>query len=278
MNSVVYNVHFPYMGLSFKISPVAFKIGNTSVYWYGLIICTAFVLSLLYAYKNAPRFSLDKNSMIDVGLVGIIAGIVGARLYYVLFFPGDTYVKNPIKIFYINQGGLGIYGGLILGILGGLITAKFKKLNLFAVLDVASISFLLGQAIGRWGNFFNQEAFGVRADFLLAMSSEATGRIPVHPCFLYESLWCLLGFVLLHLFSKNYRKYNGQIFLLYVAWYGLERFFVEGIRTDSLLIPHTNLRVSQLIAALSFLVSIILLIVFRNRGNINCDDNNINAY
>lgn len=277
MNSVVYNVHFPYMGLSFKISPVAFKIGNTSVYWYGLIICTAFVLSILYAYKNAPRFSLDKNSMIDVGLVGIVSGIVGARLYYVLFFPGDTYVKDPIKIFYINQGGLGIYGGLILGILGGLITAKFKKLNLLAVLDVSSISFLLGQAIGRWGNFFNQEAFGVRADFLLAMSSEATGRIPVHPCFLYESLWCLLGFVLLHLFSKNYRKYNGQIFLLYVAWYGLERFFVEGIRTDSLLIPHANLRVSQLIAALSFLVSIILLIVFRNRGNINCDDNNINA-
>lgn len=265
-SSTMYNVQFPYLGLNFKISPIAFKIGTISVYWYGIIVCTAFILSFLYVYKNSNRFDLNKNKMIDVGLVGVISGIIGARLYYVLFFPGDTYLKNPIKIFYINQGGLAIYGGLILGILSGLVAAKIKKLNLLAVLDIASIAFLLGQGIGRWGNFFNQEAFGIQTDYFLGMSSEATGNAPVHPCFLYESLWCLLGFILFHMFSKKYRKYNGQIFLMYVAWYGVERFFVEGIRTDSLMIPHLNVRVSQVIAAVSAVTAIILLIVFRNRG------------
>lgn len=273
MNSVTYNIKFPYMGLNFYINPIAFKIGNISVYWYGIIVCLAFILSFIYIYKNSARFFLNKDSMTDVALVSIMSGILGARLYYVLFFPGDTYLKNPIKIFFINQGGLAIYGGLIFGLIGGLITAKIKKLNLLAVLDVLSIAVLLGQSIGRWGNFFNQEAFGTKANYLLGMVSQTTGGIPVHPCFLYESLWCLLGFILFHLFSKNKRKYNGQIFLMYVAWYGAGRFVIESIRTDSLLIPYSSFRVSQLIAAVSAIVSIILLIVFHNRGNIKSDTN-----
>lgn len=273
MTSIIYNVRFPYMGLNLKVSPVALKVGNISIYWYGIIVCTAFILAFLYVYKNSKRFSLDKNSMIDVFLASVVAGIVGARLYYVLFFPGNTYLKDPTKIFFINQGGLAIYGGLILGSIAGLVTAKIKKLDLLSVLDISSISILLGQAIGRWGNFFNQEAFGTEANYFLGMSSQATGGILVHPCFLYESLWCLLGFILLHLFSKNRRKYNGQIFLMYVAWYGIERFLVESIRTDSLMIPYLNVRVSMLVAAVSSIAAIILLIVFRNRGNIKSDTN-----
>lgn len=273
MLSVIYNVRFPYMGLHFYISPVAFKIGNISIYWYGMIVCLAFILAFVYVYKNSDRFSLNKESMIDIFLVSVVSGIIGARLYYVLFFPGDTYLKDPIKIFYINQGGLAIYGGLILGLIAGLITAKVKKLNVLAVLDISSIAVLLGQAIGRWGNFFNQEAFGIETKYLLGMSSQATGGVPVHPCFLYESLWCLLGFILLHIFSKNIRKYDGQIFLMYVAWYGIERFFVEALRTDSLMIPYLNVRVSMVVAAVSAITAIILLIVFRNRDNIKSDTN-----
>lgn len=271
MLSVIYNVKFPYMGLHFNISPVAFKLGNISIYWYGIIVCLAFILAFVYVYKNSHRFSLNKESMIDVFLVSVVSGIIGARLYYVLFFPGDTYLKDPMKIFYINQGGLAIYGGLILGLIAGLVTAKIKKLNVLAVLDISSIAVLLGQAIGRWGNFFNQEAFGIEAKYFLGMSSQATGGIPVHPCFLYESLWCLLGFILFHLFSKNNRKYNGQIFLMYVAWYGIERFIVEALRTDSLLIPYLNVKVSMVVASVSAIIAIILLIVFRNRDNIKSD-------
>ena len=273
MLSVIYNVRFPYMGLHFYISPVAFKIGNTSIYWYGMIVCLAFILAFVYVHKNSYRFSLNKESMVDVFLVSVVAGIIGARLYYVLFFPGDTYLKDPIKIFYINQGGLAIYGGLILGLIAGLVTAKIKKLNVPAVLDISSIAVLLGQAIGRWGNFFNQEAFGTEANYFLGMSSQATGGVPVHPCFFYESLWCLLGFILLHIFSKNNRKYNGQVFLMYVAWYGIERFIVETLRTDSLMIPYLNVRVSMVVAAVSAIIAIILLIVFRNRDNIKSDTN-----
>ena len=273
MLSVIYNVRFPYMGLHFYISPVAFKIGNTSIYWYGMIVCLAFILAFVYVYKNSYRFSLNKENMVDVFLASVVFGIIGARLYYVLFFPGDTYVKDPIKIFYINQGGLAIYGGLILGLIAGLVTAKIKKLNVPAVLDISSIAVLLGQAIGRWGNFFNQEAFGTEANYFLGMASQATGGVPVHPCFFYESLWCLLGFILLHIFSKNNRKYNGQVFLMYVAWYGIERFIVETLRTDSLMIPYLNVRVSMVLAAVSAIIAIILLIVFRNRDNIKSDTN-----
>lgn len=273
MLSVIYNVSFPYMGLHFYISPVALKIGNISIYWYGIIVCLAFILAFVYVYKNSDRFSLNKESMIDVFLISVVSGIIGARLYYVLFFPGDTYLKDPMKIFYINQGGLAIYGGLILGLIAGLVTAKVKKLNVLAVLDVSSIAVLLGQAIGRWGNFFNQEAFGIEAKYFLGMSSQATGGVPVHPCFLYESLWCLLGFILLHIFSKNRRKYNGQVFLMYVAWYGIERFIVETLRTDSLMIPYLNVKVSMVVAAVSAIIAIILLIVFRNRDNIKSDTN-----
>ena len=172
-----------------------------------------------------------------------------------------------MEIFNIKEGGLGIYGGIIGGMLCGGIVAKIRKMNLFAVLDVASLGYLIGQGVGRWGNFVNQEAFGCATDLPWGMYSDRTAAEVVgnvHPCFLYESILCLLGFVLLHLFTRHLRRYDGQTFLLYIIWYGVTRFFIEGLRTDSLLLPGIDLRVSQVLAAASALVAVVLLIVFRN--------------
>ena len=169
------------------------------------------------------------------------------------------------EILAIHSGGLAIYGGVIGGLSGGCIVAKKKKLPIPAILDISVMGFLIGQGLGRWGNFFNQEAFGTPTDLPWRMVSENTGGIGVHPCFLYESLWCLTGFVLLYIFSRKFRKYDGQIFLLYLVWYGAERMIVEGLRTDSLYTPFLNLRVSQILAALTMLTGIVLLILFRKK-------------
>ena len=267
----MYHVQFPKLGWSFDIDPIAFLIGGLNVYWYGVIISIGFLVAFLYAVKNSRRFGLDANRLIDCIIVGLVTGIIGARLFYVIFYPGDIYHNDPTSIFYIQQGGLAIYGGIIGGLLGGIGIAKLKRLNIFACLDLAALGFLIGQGIGRWGNFVNQEAFGTPTDLPWGMLSENTlyeSLLPVHPCFLYESIWCILGFVLLHLFSLKKRKYDGQIFLMYIVWYGMERFFVEGLRTDSLLIPGIHLRVSQVIAVLTALTGIVLLVVFRNRNQL----------
>ena len=153
-----------------------------------------------------------------------------------------------------------------------MITAKICKLRVPVVLDVAVLGFLIGQGIGRWGNFVNQEAFGSQTDLPWGMVSEGTQAVvngPVHPCFFYESVWCLLGFVLLHIFCRKFRRYDGQVFLLYLVWYGFGRFFIEGLRTDSLLTPFFDLRVSQLVAAATVLAGVVLLIVFRNRTSLS---------
>lgn len=262
----MYHVAFPGLGIEFTIDPVAFSIGDYKIYWYGIIIAIGFILASGYAMLNSKRFEIDKNKLIDVIILGLIAGIIGARLYYVIFYPSDFYLKNPSYIFKIHEGGLAIYGGIIGSFIVGVIVAKIQKINIFATLDIASISFLIGQCIGRWGNFINQEAFGTATNLPWGMISENTlleTQNPVHPCFLYESLWCLLGFILLEIFSRNFRKYNGQIFLLYIAWYGIERFFVESLRTDSLMIPFINLKVSQVLACLSVIISLTLLTIFK---------------
>ena len=259
----IFHVTFPGLGWNFTLNPVAFQIGSLTVRWYGVIIATGFLLAFLYAMKSAPRFGFDPDKLIDCIIVGLVAGIVGARLYYVIFAPDDRYINDPISIFYINEGGLAIYGGVIGGLVGGVLMAKIRKLRIFAVLDVAVIGFLIGQAIGRWGNFMNQEAFGTETTLPWRMVSEGTQYAAVHPCFLYESLWCAVGFVLLHIYSKNYRRYDGQIFWLYLVWYGAERFFVEGLRTDSLYLIGLNIRVSQMLAILTALVGVFFLIRFR---------------
>lgn len=266
----MYHVSFPKLGIELTINPIAFSIGDFNIYWYGIIIATGFTIALCYAMINSKRFGIVQDKLIDAIIVGLITGIIGARLYYVVFYPGNTYINNPASIFQIHEGGLAIYGGIIGGLTGGIIVAKIKNINIPSILDIAALGFLIGQCIGRWGNFINQEAFGTETNLPWGMVSENTlleTSNPVHPCFLYESLWCLLGFIFLDIFSRKFKKYNGQIFLLYIVWYGTERFFVEGLRTDSLMLPYVNLRVSQVLAAASIVISVIILIYFKNKKN-----------
>lgn len=261
----MFNVQFPGLGIDVKVYQDVFTLFGHPVRWYGLLIATGFLLAFIYAMVSCKKLRINQDKLIDAVIVGAICGVVGARLYYVLFFPGDQYIKNPISALYIWEGGLGIYGGLFGGLLGGALMAKHRKLSVFAVLDIAVIGFLIGQAIGRWGNFVNQEAYGVATDLPWRMVSEGTSGIAVHPCFLYESLWCALGVLVLHIFSRKFRRYDGQVFLVYLIWYGVERFFVEGLRTDSLVTPIMTLRVSQVVAVLTVAVAVALLVVFRNR-------------
>ena len=267
----MYHVEFPGLGIEVNINPDAFSIGGYTIRWYGILIAVGFLLAFIYAMRSCKAMKIDQNRLVDVVIVGVILGIIGARLYYVLFYPGTTYRDDPIKILYITEGGLAIYGGVIGGLLGASIMAKIRKVSIPAMLDVASLGFLIGQAIGRWGNFINQEAFGTKTDSFLRMQSEATlAEVggAAHPCFLYESVWCILGFVLLHFFTRKARRYDGQTFLLYIIWYGVGRFFIEGIRTDSLIVFGT-IRVSQLLAAISVFAALILLFVFRNRTKLS---------
>lgn len=267
----MYHVQFPGLGIDMTVSPYAFEVGGHPFAWYGIIIAVAFLLAFLYTVKSCKRFHIDEDKFTDAVLVGIIGGIVGARLYYVLFDASSQYLRNPVSVLYIWEGGLGIYGGIIGGLLCGALMAKHRKISVPAVLDLASLGFLIGQSIGRWGNFVNQEAFGTATDLPWRMSSENTAAVSstgVHPCFLYESLWCLIGFLLLHAFSRRLRRYDGQVFLLYSLWYGIGRFFIESLRTDSLITPYIPLRVSQVVAAVAVVASAALLIVFRKRTSL----------
>lgn len=265
----MYNVSFPGLGIyDIPINPVAFTIGDMPIYWYGIIIASGLILAFIYAWFSAERFDVDKNKLVNCVLVGIITGIIGARLYYVLF-RFDYYGANPGEIFSIHQGGLAIYGGIIGAFAGGCIVAKVQKMKILPVLDIAVLGFLIGQGIGRWGNFMNQEAFGTPTSLPWGMISERTMGETVHPCFLYESLWCLIGFVIIHFITKKYQKYAGQVLYMYLVWYGFERMIVEGLRTDSLYLPFqifgTDIRVSQLLSLLLVIFGIVMLIINRKK-------------
>ena len=266
----MYHVSFPGLGIDVTINRVAFSIGSFSVYWYGILIAVGLLLAVLYAYFNAKYFDVDREKLFDCIIVGIITSIIGARAYYVLF-RWDYYSIHPSEIIDIRDGGIAIYGAIIGALLGGLTVAKIKKMKLMPVLDLTMTGFLIGQAIGRWGNFFNQEAFGVETDSLFRMVSEGTGGIAVHPCFLYESVWCALGFFVLHIFNRKFQRYHGQVFYLYLVWYGVERFFVERLRTDSLYLPFQvaghNVRVSQLLSLILVIVGIFMLIIKRKKND-----------
>lgn len=267
---------FPHLGFAFHVNSTAFTIFGIDIQWYGLIITTGLILALIFALRNMRRVGIDPDRAIDVIIGGIIGGIVGARTYYVAF-NWSEYAGDWKSILNTRQGGLAIYGGVIGAFLVGAIVCKFRKVRMLPMTDICGTSFLLGQAIGRWGNFTNQEAFGANTDNIFGMTG---GRIqkwiaanytsdvlnpdyPVHPCFLYESIWCLTGFIILAIVLKKFRKFDGQNFLLYLAWYGTGRFFIEGLRTDSLMIG--TLRVSQVLAALCAIISIILLIIISSK-------------
>lgn len=280
----LYEIYFPKLGWRFNINPTAFTVFGIDIQWYGIIITFGLLLAMLYCFPKMKRFGLDADRVIDVVICGVIGGIVGARVYYVLM-RWDEYAGDWKKIFNSRNGGLAIYGGLIGAVLVGLIICRIRKVKKLPMLDVAVIGFLIGQGVGRWGNFVNQEAFGTNTDSLFGMTGgtiqqtiinesayldgsmyqagiEISEKYAVHPCFLYESLWCLLGFVLLAWFSKR-RKYDGQLFLMYLTWYGVERFFVEGLRTDSLMLG--NIRVSQALSAVLVIVSVIVQVIMLSR-------------
>lgn len=268
-------VSFPGLGIeNLPIYRTAFSIGTFNVYWYGILIAIGLLLAVLYAYFNAYRYDVDREKLIDCVIVGIITAIIGARAYYVAF-KWDYFSSDPLKILDIRDGGIAIYGAIIGALLGGLIVAKIKRMKLLPVLDITMTGFFIGQAIGRWGNFFNQEAFGSQTDSLFRMISDNTvingQKVAVHPCFLYESVWCALGFVLLFIVNRKFQKYHGQVFYLYLVWYGFERMIVEGLRTDSLYLPFQvfgmDVRVSQALSAVLMLAGIILLIVNRNKDD-----------
>ena len=256
------NISFPSLGID--IDPVrAFDIGPLSIHMYGIIIAFGLVLAVVYAMRRAPQFGLTEDHVLDGVLWVTPFAFLCARAYYCAF-AWEMYADNPISVLYIWQGGIAIYGGVLGAVAGIIVFCRVKKISLGATLDLVLLGFLIGQAIGRWGNFFNREAFGAETDTWLRMGlyDTITGTVTYHhPTFLYESVWNALGFVVLHFLSKK-REYDGQIALGYAAWYGLGRFFVEGLRTDSLYLPGTELRVSQLLAAVSFFAAAAVLVYF----------------
>ena len=235
------------------------SIGPLTVHYYGAIIAFGLILGVLYACRRSKAFGLKEDDLIDGVLWVTPFAILCARAYYVIFRWAEEYADNPISALYIWQGGLAIYGGVIGAVIGILVFCKCRKIKPVVVLDVVSLSFLIGQSIGRWGNFFNREAFGAETDVLWKMGLlKNTGEvIYVHPTFLYESLWNACGFVILH-FASRRRKFDGQIALGYMAWYGLGRCMIEGLRADSLYIG--PFRVSQLLAGVSCVIAVSLLV------------------
>ncbi|MGN1133396.1 MAG: prolipoprotein diacylglyceryl transferase, partial [Oscillospiraceae bacterium] len=265
----VYFPNFSDKGIS--IDRVMFTIPGTDfqIYWYGFLIAFGILLAMIYGFRKFKSVGIDADRATDAIIGGLVGAILGARTYYILF-NSDISFK---EFFYIRDGGLAIYGGIIGALLVGGIIAKLRKLRVSALLDVVAPGFFIGQAIGRWGNFFNQEAFGSNTNLPWGMMSSSTidylsnnggsglsAYASVHPCFLYESIWCAIGFIILNAYFKH-RKFDGEIFLIYTGWYGLGRFFIEGLRTDSLYIG--SIRVSQLLAAACFVASAALIIVFR---------------
>ena len=260
-------------GIHLKLSPIAFLIpigkGHWDIYWYGIIIAAGFLLALIYGLKNAGRYNLNPDRMLDVILVATPIAILSARAYYVIF---DGEKLNGIGDFFgfgTSSGfaGLAIYGGVIGAFVSGAVMCKIRKVNILDMFDVAAAGFLIGQGIGRWGNFVNQEAYGAfTGSSFWGMQSEKTisemGEGLVHPCFLYESIWCIAGFFILNHFSKK-RRFSGEISLMYCVWYGFGRGFIELLRTDSLMIG--NLKVSCLLSFAVCIAGLATLLVLRRR-------------
>ena len=275
-------VQFPGLGLSFELNRVAFSIGRFNVYWYGVCIAFGICLALVFAFRHSVEFGVDADSMVDVILIGIVLGIASARAYYVAMAPFKY--ESIWEMIAIRDGGLAIYGGIIGGFLFGGLACKWRGVPVLPMFDLTAMGFLLGQCCGRWGNFFNQEAFGCNTTLPWGMYSEATRdylmgstvtaqsgmtidpNLPVHPTFLYESIWCLVGFILLFRYIKK-RKFNGDIALRYMIWYGAGRFWIEALRTDSLmLVPSIGLRVSQLIAGIAVVAGVAAEIYFTRKA------------
>ena len=282
-----YDISFPHLGIHLEHVGKTISVFGFEIAYYGIIIGTAILLGFVIATSEAKRTGQDPESYLDMGMFGVVFGIIGARLYYVLF-SWDMYKDNLLEILNIREGGLAIYGGVIAAVLTVIIAAKIKHLSAPQIFDTIALALLNGQMLGRWGNFFNREAFGEYTDRLFAMrlpvdavrSGDITEKmrehmeringvsyIQVHPTFLYESLWCAVLLIILVLYRKH-KKYEGELFLLYLFGYGLGRVWIEGLRTDQLLLPEIGLPVSQLLAgALVIGTGIALLYLGRHHKN-----------
>lgn len=275
---------FPGLGFSLNLNRVAFTIFGREIYWYGILFGIAFIVAVLYIIKRVREFGLDADRMIDVLLGSVIGGIIGARLYYAAF-SGETYTLT--RLLNIREGGLALYGGVIGALLILALMCKIRKVRILPICDLFAGALLIAQAIGRWGNFVNIEAFGSNTTLpwgmtspsivhyltayqanLAAIGVNVDPNMPVHPTFLYESLWCLVGFIFLALYIKH-RKFDGEVTLIYLFWYGLGRAWIESLRTDSLMVG--SLRVSQLVAIFCVATCAVLWILTRRKVAANPD-------
>lgn len=277
------DIWFPNLNIEIdQLDPVMVTIFGMDIYWYGFIIAMGVIAGLVTAMAIAKKTKQNPETYIDVLIIGLIAAIIGARLYYVIF-SWDLYKDNLWAIFNLRQGGLAIYGGVIGALIAVGIYAKVKNMNFYRIIDTAGPGLIIGQAVGRWGNFFNQEAFGGYTDNLFAMrlkvdnvrylpetlmdtiaNYNGVDYIQVHPTFLYESIWNLGVYILLLIFWK-YKKFEGEVFLLYLFGYGLGRVWIEGLRTDQLLIAGSSIAVSQVLSGILILFSISMIIYNRNK-------------
>jgi len=264
---------FPGLGISVDPSPVAFTLFSKPIYWYGIIIAAGFCLAVCYALRKCTAEGIKEDDLLDVVIITTPIAIIGARAYYVIFnLSSYSSFADMLKIW---EGGLAIYGGVIAAAAAAFICCRVKKLSFLKVLDLTMLGFMIGQCIGRWGNFFNREAYGGLYDGLLRMEialrgdmTDAAGNIvafageraAVHPTFLYESVWNLVGFVLISSYRKRHKKFDGETTLMYFLWYGVGRAFIEGLRADSLYLMSTGIRTSQLVAVITAVLSLAALI------------------
>lgn len=280
-----WSIRFPRLGIYLEHVGKNFTVFGISIAYYGVIIAVGMLAGILLATYEAKRTGQNPDDYFDLAIIAIICSVIGARFYYVIF-SWDLYKDNLWSILNLRQGGLAIYGGVIAAIITAVVFAKVKGLSFPRLADTAGLGLILGQIIGRWGNFFNREAFGGYTDGLLAMQLPVSAvrdsdiskelaehiveiggvsYIQVHPTFLYESLWNLVLLVILLLIRKR-KKFEGEIFLLYLAGYGIGRAWIEGLRTDQLLIPGTSVAVSQVLAVVLAVVSVMMLIILRKKA------------
>ena len=256
-------ITFPALGISVTVNRVAFNVFGKDIYWYGVIIALGFALAVLYCSLRIRRFGFNNDLLFDALVAALPSAIVGARLYYVIWEWG-YYSKYPSEIIAVWHGGMAIYGGIIGALIAVAVYGRVKRASIPGMFDVAALGLLSGQCLGRWGNFINGEAHGTLTDSVLGMTVNGYG--PFHPTFLYESVWTALGFVVLHLVSVYFYRFRGQIFLSYLVWYGAGRAVIEGLRTDSLYIGQTDIRVSQVVAVVSCITGLVLLVLCLRRG------------